>query len=424
MERKITKLEGCHTQVDVDVDAEMWKAAQEKSFKKFANELTVDGFRKGKAPLSVAKKHIDPMKVMDDAINSLLPAIYGEILEAEKLEPFAQPKVDVTKLSDSELSVKFVIVTAPVVNLGKYKDLKIGKKNAEVSEKELNEALDDLRKQNASLVIKEGAAEKGDIVVMDFVGKVDDKAFDGGTADNYELELGSNSFIPGFEDQLIGVKPGEHRDVNVTFPEQYTPELAGKPAVFGCDVHEVKTRKLPELNDEFVKELAMEGVENVEALKEAKKKELVDNKERDEKNRYLSELYKKVADDSKIEIPSEMIDDQTAQMKKDMEGRMAQSGLTLEQYLQFVGQKEEDFMAKLKEDAKRDITNYFILEEVGKAEKIEVSDADLEAEMAKLAEEYKMTLDDVKKALEPQKNDFRRNLLMTRIEQFLIDNNK
>ena len=424
MERKITKLEGCHTQVDVDVDAEMWKAAQEKSFKKFANELTVDGFRKGKAPLSVAKKHIDPMKVMDDAINSLLPAIYGEILEAEKIEPFAQPKVDVTKLSDSELSVKFVIVTAPVVNLGKYKDLKIGKKNAEVSEKELNEALDDLRKQNASLVIKEGAAEKGDIVVMDFVGKVDDKAFDGGTADNYELELGSNSFIPGFEDQLIGVKPGEHRDVNVTFPEQYTPELAGKPAVFGCDVHEVKTRKLPELNDEFVKELAMEGVENVEALKEAKKKELVDNKERDEKNRYLSELYKKVADDSKIEIPSEMIDDQTAQMKKDMEGRMAQSGLTLEQYLQFVGQKEEDFMAKLKEDAKRDITNYFILEEVGKAEKIEVSDADLEAEMAKLAEEYKMTLDDVKKALEPQKNDFRRNLLMTRIEQFLIDNNK
>ena len=423
MERKITELEGCRVQVDVVVDKDAWKAAQDASLKKLVKEVKVDGFRDGKVPEAIAKRHIDQGKMLDNAINSILQDVYREIIEQDKIEPFAQPKVDVTKVTADELEVRFVIVTQPKVELGKYKGLNIGKKEAKVTAKEVDAAIDDLRKQNGSLVVKEGEAVLGDTVVMDFVGTIDGKAFDGGSAPNYELELGSNSFIPGFEDQLVGVKAGEHRDVNVTFPESYgVPELAGKPAVFGCDVHEVKEKKLPELNDEFVKELGR-NLETVDALKEATKKDLMAKKESENKRAYLEKLYAEIAKGSKIEIPEEMIKDQAESMKKEMEQRMAQSGLTFEQYLQFTGEKEEDFMKKLEADAKRDITNYFILEEVGKKENLEITDADLEFEYAKLADQYNMKLEDVKKHLEKQVEQFRHNLKMTRIEELLIKEN-
>ena len=423
---KITfkELEACHVQVDVVIDEEKWKAAQANSFKKLAKEVQVDGFRKGNAPEALVRKHIDQGKLLDDAINSLLPEAYKEALEKGKLEPFAQPKVDVTKLSETNLEVRFIVVTGPKVELGQYKGFELGKEEAKVTAKEVNDAIEALRVQNASLVLKEDAAEKGDTVVMDFVGSVNGEKFEGGSAQNYELELGSGSFIPGFEDQLIGVKAGEHRDVNVKFPEQYTPELAGKDALFACDVHEVKAKKLPELSDEFVKDLALEGIETVEALKASKKEELLQNKEARAKREYLEKLYAAIANSSKIEIPQEMIDEQAANMKKDMEGRMKQSGLTLEQYLQFTGQKEEDFTAKLKEDAKKDITNYFILEKIGEIEKLELTDADVEFEYAKLAEQYKMSVEDVKKALSAQLEQFKHNLRMTRIEEQLLTLNK
>lgn len=422
MERKVTKVKPCHVEVHVVVDEKSWKDAQEASTKKLCKEVQVDGFRKGNVPEAIAKRHINQGKMLDEAINSLLPSIYREIMEEEKIEPFAQPQVDVTKISDSNLEVKFVIVTAPEVELGEYKGLKIGKKEVKVSAKEVDEEIEKLLKENASLVLKEGASEMGDTVVFDFVGTVDGKAFDGGSAQNYSLELGSHQFIPGFEEQLVGVKAGEHKDVNVTFPEQYTPELAGKAALFACDVHEVKAKKLPELNDEFVKELNR-GVETVEALKESTKKDIQARKEQESKREFLEKLYEKIASGSKVEIPEEMIKEQAANMKKDMEQRMAQSGLTLEQYLQFTGQKAEDFDAQLEKDAKKDITNYFILEEVGKKESLELTDADVEFEYAKLAEQYKMKLEDVKKALEKQNAQFRHNLKMTRIEEFLIKEN-
>ena len=423
MERKLTKLENCRVQVDVVVDEKSWKDAQEASYKKLAKDVQIDGFRKGNAPEAMARKHIDTGKMLDEAINSLLPKIYKEIIEEDKVEPFAQPKVDVTKLSDTNLEVRFVIVTAPKVELGTYKGLELGKKEVKVTAKEVNEAIDELRKQNASLVAKESEAAEGDTVVMDFVGKVDDVAFEGGSAQNYELELGSHSFIPGFEEQLVGIKAGEHRDVNVTFPEQYTPNLAGKAAVFACDVHEVKEKKLPELNDDFAKELNR-GYETLEALKEGTKNDLKAKKEQEAKREYLEKLYAEIAKGSKIEIPQEMVDEQAESMKKDMTQRMAQSGLTFEQYLQFVGQKEEEFMEKLKVDARKDIANYFILEEVGKKEGLELSDADVEFEYAKIADQYKMSIDDVKKALGAQLEQFKHNLRMTRIEEFLLNENK
>ena len=424
MERKVTKLENSHVEALVTVDTESWKKAQEKAFKKVSANVKVDGFRPGKAPEAMLRKRVDNMKVIDEAINDLLPTLYKDVLDNEKdIKPMTQPKVEVTKLSDTDLEVKFVIVVAPEVELGEYKGLKIGKTEAKVTKKDVDAAIDATLKQNATLVVKEGAAELGDTVVMDFVGSVDGVPFDGGAAENHELELGSGQFIPGFEDQCVGLKAGDKKDINVKFPENYTAELKGKDAVFAITCHEVKAKKVPELNDEFVKELGIANVETVDALKEHKEKELLEQKKAQLRREYLDKVVTEIAKNAKISIPEEIIDEQVASRKKDMENRMKQSGLTLEQYLSILGQKEEDFMAKLKEDSKADFTKYLVVDKVGQVEKIVVTDADVDFEMAKIAEQYKMKVEDVKKALANQLGEYRYNIRMNRVEDFLFANN-
>ena len=424
MERKITKLENSHVQVDVVVDEKTWKDAQEKAFNKLAENVTIDGFRKGKAPKNLVRSHVDPMKVLDEAINALLPKIYTEILEKDGIRPYARPAVDVTKVSDTELEVRFVLVTAPEVKLGQYKGLEIGKKEVKVTKKDIEEALEGARKDNASLVVKEGESALGDTVVMDFVGKVDGVAFEGGSADNHELELGSHQFIPGFEEQLVGHKAGEKVNVNVKFPENYTHDLNGKDATFECLIHEVKEKKLPELTDEFVKELKIEGVDSVEAFRAKKEQDLKVQKENEARREYMAKLVETIAKNSKIDLAEEIIENQVQSRKEDMVKRIEQSGIKLEQYLQILGQSEEQFTAQIREQALKETTEYIVLEEIGKAENIAVSDADLEFEFAKLAEQYKMKLEDVKKALSNNLDEFRHNLKMQRIDEFLYNENK
>ena len=424
MERKVTKLEHSHVQVDVVVDEKTWKDAQEKAFNKLAENVTIDGFRKGKAPKNLVKARIDQMKVLDEAINALLPKIYEEILTKDQIRPFARPTVDVTKVSDSELEVKFVLVTAPEVELGAYKGLEIGKKAVKVTKKDLEEALEGTLKENASLVLKEGEAAMGDIVVMDFAGKINGELFDGGSAQNHELELGSHQFIPGFEEQLVGHKAGETVNVNVTFPENYTEELKGKPAVFECKIHEVKEKKLPELNDEFVKELKVEGIETVEAFRARKEEDLKKQKELEARREYMSKLIEEIVKGSKIDLADEIVENQVEVRKEDMVKRIEQSGLTLEQYLQILGQKEEQFVAQLREQALKETKEYVVLEEIAKVEKVEITDADLEFEYAKIAEQYKMKVEDVKKALAANLGEFRNNLRMQRIDDLLYNENK
>ena len=423
MERKVTKLEHSHVQVDVVVDEKTWKDAQEKAFNKLAENVTVDGFRKGKAPKNLVKAKIDPMKVLDEAINALLPKIYEEILTKDEIRPYARPAVDVTKVSDTELEVKFILVTAPEITLGQYKGLNIGKKAVKVTAKDIEEALEGARKENATLVVKENEAALGDTVVMDFVGKVDGVAFEGGSAENYELELGSHQFIPGFEEQLVGHKAGEDVLVNVKFPENYTAELKGKDATFECKIHEVKERKLPELNDEFVKELKIEGIETVEDFRNRKSEDLKRNKETEARREYMEKLIAEIAKNSKAEIASEIIDNQVESRRQDMVKRIEQSGLQLEQYLQILGQTEEQFALQIREQAIKETTEYLVLEEIGKAEKIEITDADLEFEFAKISEQYKMPLEDVKKALSANLEEFRHNLKMQRIDDLLYNEN-
>ena len=258
---------------------------------------------------------------------------------------------------------------------------------------------------------------------MDFVGKVDGVEFDGGKAENYELELGSGAFIPGFEDQLVGTKAGEKKEVKVKFPENYTPELKGKDATFECLVHEVKEKKLPELNDEFIADVKIGGVKTVDELKEFEKKEIEGRKTAEARKEYINKVVDTIASNSKISIADEIIENQANSHKNDYKNRMEQSGLTLEAYLQILGQKEEEFDAKLREDSRKEIAGYFVLEEVAAAENLTVSDEDLEFEMSKVAEQYKMKIEDVKKALGRNLEEYRNNIKMNKVEDFLYKNN-
>ncbi|MCQ2087195.1 MAG: trigger factor [Bacilli bacterium] len=423
MERKVNLLENSRVEVIVNVDVESWKAAQEKAFAKLAANVSVPGFRKGKAPLNMVRGKVDPAKIMDEAINSLLPVAYKDILDNEDIKPFGQPKVDVTNINENGIELKFEIVTMPKIKLREYKGLKIGKTVVEVTDKDVDDAIDALRVRNATVAVKEGEAAKGDIVVMDFTGRIDGVEFDGGKAENHELELGSGQFIPGFEDQLVGVKAGETRVVKVQFPENYTPELKGKDAEFECVVHEVKEKKLPELNDEFIADIKMPGVSTIDELKAKQKEEIQARKENDAKREYLNKVLDSVVAASEVSIPDEIVQNQANMHKQDMEKRMEQSGFTLEQYLQILGQSQEDFEAQLKADSKKEVANFLVLEAVAAAEKLEVSDEELDVEIAKIADQYKMSVEDVKKALSKQLEEFRHNIKMNKVEDLLYKNN-
>ena len=424
MERKVTKLEHCHTEVLVNVDKDLWKKAQDKAFKKLAENVTIDGFRKGKAPIAMVKSHIDQGRMFNEAINEVLNPVYQDILANEDIQPMARPSFEVTKLSDEELEMKVIIVTRPEAELGKYTGHKIGKSEASVSEEELEASLNELRKQNATIAPKDGQAENGDIVVIDFEGSVDGVPFDGGKAENHELELGSHSFIAGFEEQLVGASAGIEVDVNVKFPDNYGPEeIAGKDAVFHVKVNEVKQKILPELDDEFVKELNMPNVETVAQLKDSRREQLLKNKENANKRQYLDKLLEEIKKESKFDIPEEIIEEETENRRKDLEARLQQSGLNIEQYLVLTRTNEEDLNKQLKEEAQKGLESFLVIDTVGQKEKIEITDEEVEFELAKMADQYQMTIDQIKQALGQQMSQFRNNLIMSRIENYLFENN-
>ena len=424
MERKVTKLEHCHTEVLVNVDKDLWKKAQDKAFKKLAENITVDGFRKGKAPINMVKARIDQGRMYNEAINEVLNPVYQDILANEDIQPMARPSFEVTKLSDEELEIKVIIVTAPTAELAKYTGFAIGKQTAEVSEDEVEASLNELRKQNAIIAPKDGQAENGDIVVIDFEGSVDGVPFEGGKAENHELELGSHSFIEGFEDQLVGSSAGIEVDVKVKFPENYGPdEIAGKDAVFHVKVNEVKQKILPELDDEFVKELNMPNIENVLQLKDSRREQLLKQKENANKQQYLDKLLEEIKKESKFDIPEEIIAEETENRKKDLENRLKQSSLDIEQYLVITRMNEEDLNNQLKSDAIKGLESWLVIDTVGKKENINITEEEVEFELAKMGEQYNMSIDQIKEALGQQINSLRSNLLMNRIENFLFDNN-
>ena len=423
MKQTLKQLEDCKVELTVEVDSAIWEDAQKHSFSKLAANVNIPGFRKGHAPEAMLKGKVDPSRVMENAINDVLNTVYAQAITEAKVRPFMRPMVDIVKVDEKDLTVKFVIVTAPEVKLGEYKGLHAEKKVAKVTAKEVNEAIAKRLEGAADLVVVEREAKKGDTITFDFEGFVDGKPFDGGKAENYSLELGSNSFVPGFEDALVGAKAGESRDVNIVFPEQYVAELAGKPATFKCLIHEVKEKTIPELTDEAVKDLGLKDVETVEALKEFEKKNLLQGKVDEENRKYYGEILKQIVEKAEIKIAKEIIDEEVAHREEDTKKQVESNGLTFQQYLEITGQTEEALRESIRSNAIDTINNSLVLNQIAIDEHMIVDDAELERELQKIADQYGMKLEDVKKALASQMEGFRDNLQQKKIQEFILANN-
>jgi trigger factor len=424
MERKINKLANCHVEVVVNVDKDLWKKAQEKAFNNLAKNVSIPGFRPGKAPMHLIKGHVDQSRVFNDAVNGVLNPVYEDILKNEDIQPVARPTFDVTKLSEDELELKVVLVTRPEVNIGQYTGYTLGKEDPEVTEEDINKAIDELRSQNSTFIVKDDKAEMGDIVVIDFEGTINGVAFDGGKASNHELELGSKSFIPGFEEQLVGVSLGDEVDVKVKFPENYGPdEISGKDAVFHVVVHEVKRRVLPQLDDEFIKDLNLANVGNIDQLRENRRKQLVNTKMNTVRTNYINKLLEEIKKVSTFDIASEILDEEKVSRQKNLEDRLMKSGLGLDQYLELVKKSKEDLDAELLAEAKKGLESYLVMDKIAEKENISLTEEEVEFELAKLADQYQMTMDQIKSAIGQNMNGFTQNLLMQKIESFLFDNN-
>lgn len=423
MKRTVNRLENSQVELILSFEGEEWKDANKKAFDKLAKEVEVPGFRKGHAPENLVRQKIDHARVINDAIDMLLQPAYETALDEEKIMPFARPNLEITKVTDDEMEAKISIIVAPEVELGQYKGLHVEKTAVEVTPEEIDAEIAKLASDNAELITKTGEAALGDTVVIDFVGYVDGKAFDGGAANNYSLELGSNSFIPGFEDQIVGMKENEEKDIQVKFPENYVPELKGKDATFHIVIHEVKEKKVPAIDADFVSELAYDGVETVDQLKTKVENDIRGRKEQDAKNVYYEALVKLIRDGSKITIHPQIIHDEVEAMKENFANQVQQNGLTLEQYYQITGQTPEDVESKMAVDAEINIRSVLALEKIAEVENLHVTQEEVDFELAKIAQQYSMELEKVKEILKPQMSSFARDIQNRKISEFLLANN-
>lgn len=379
-------------EIEVEIKNEEWTKAVDEAFNKANKTAKIDGFRPGKAPRSVFEKKYGKVSLFYDAINAILPGLYSKTLLENKLEPIIDPKIDILDVNDDSCKIKFVITTMPEVKIKKYKDLGVKKEAVKVTKKEISEEIDKLRNRYADLEIKSGKIESGDIAVIDFEGFKDGVAFDGGKGENYSLTIGSNTFIPGFEDQLIGHKQGENVDVNVTFPEDYqSEELKGQKALFKVTIHEVKTKVLPEINEEFFEDLEMDGVKTKEDLENLTEEQIKARKEYDAENKYIDALLEEVAKNTTVELPEELVEEEIDHMIHEYSHNLEMQGINLEMFYQFTNSNEEALRDQMREDASKRVKYRFMLDEIAKLEKIEVSDEEANSEAEKQAKEYKVS---------------------------------
>ena len=384
----------------VSLDKNRWQELQEKALDKLAKNVQIDGFRKGSAPKNLVVKQIGEGSIFNEAIDMVANDAYQFGVNEQGLKPVGQASLDVSELSKEAITLDFTVPVEPEVKLSDYQSVKVEKPAIEVNDSDLEKEMDRLRNDFAELVVSEEAAENGDTVVIDFEGFKEDVAFEGGKGENYPLELGSNSFIPGFEEQLVGSKKEQELDINVTFPEDYqVADLAGAPVVFKVKVHEVKKRQLPELNEEFVKDLSKEGVESVEQLKEYVLNDLTTRKEQEANQAFEEELLSKVVDPSEVEIPDVMIEDETKHMFEDFKQRLEQQNYTLELYTQLTGQSEEFLKEQLSKDAEKKIKLRLVLEAIAQEQAFEATEEQLEEEYTAISKNYGIELDQVKQII-------------------------
>lgn len=391
MSLQVEKLEHNMAKLTIEASAEELEKAMQSAYLKNKNKINVPGFRKGKVPRQMIEKMYGPEIFYEDAANELIPEAYAKELEGCDLDIVSQPDVDVTQLEKGKPFIFTAeVALKPEVELGKYKGVKVEKANLSVSDEEILAEIDKERESNARTIsVEDRAVKDGDMTVIDFEGFVDDVAFEGGKGENYPLTIGSNTFIPGFENQLIGAEIGKEVTVNVTFPEEYqAEELAGKPAKFVCTVKEIKEKQLPELDDEFASEVS--EFESLDEYKADVKSKITERKESESKREKENKVIDAIVGDSKMDIPEAMIKTQTRQMVEDYAQRLQQQGLSIDQYMQFTGMTSEKLLEQMKPQAEKNIKSRLILEAVVKAENIEASEEDFKAEIEKMSAMYQM----------------------------------
>ena len=395
----------------------------DQAFKRAVKRVNAPGFRKGKLPRAVFNKMYGEEALFQDAVDFVLPAAYTKAIDELEVSPLAMPDIDVKEISKEE-GVKFeaVVTVKPNVELGEYKNLGLEKDSVEVTDADVEERLDSLLSRQAEWQIKEGESKKGDIVVIDFKGFIGDEAFEGGEAKGYELELGSGSFIPGFEEQLEGKVAPVDTEVNVTFPENYqVADLAGKAARFEVTVHDVKEKVLPELTDEFVKEFSKEAASTVAEYKEKLKEEIKLEKENLAEKSYSDKVISTAVENAKVSVPEKLVEQEVDSMFEQFTGNLSRQGLSFDLYQQFTGKGEAELKAEMKSDAENKIKTSFVLGEIAEVEKVEVTDADIDAEVKELATMYNMTEEGIKQRISVE--DLRGELVIQKTVDFLKANN-
>lgn len=376
-------------ELEFKIEGKEWEGLQEKAFNKLNKDAKIDGFRPGKAPRAMFEKKYGKQEIIFEASDMAIKEEYERILHEGKILPVIEPKVDLVSCDDKKLEVKFIFVVEPKVELGEYTNLKVKKEKVKVTKEEVKNRIDALLNEYAELVEKTGKVENGDIAVIDFTGYKDGEKFEGGEAKNYSLTIGSNTFIPGFEDAVIGMEIGEEKDINLTFPEDYmSEELKGKEVVFKVKVNEIKTREVPELNKEFFEDLAMEGVTTKEELEKEITHELEHQKEHELEHVYEDKCLDKASSNMKIEIADELVDDEVEHTYKEFMQRMSMQGITEEMYYQYTKSKKEDITSQMRDEATKRIKYRYLLKEIIKVEKIKVTDKEAKAKLKEMAEMY------------------------------------
>lgn len=396
-------------EVNFKLEGKEWVELQNKAFEKLNKKANIDGFRPGKAPRDIFEKKYGKQEIILEAADEATNKEYKRLLGENKITPIIEPKVELIKCDSDTLEVKFTFITDPEVTLGEYTNLKVKKEKAKVTKEEIDNSIKELLNEYAEVVVKEGNVESGDIAIIDFAGYKDGVAFEGGTSENYSLTIGSNTFIPGFEDAVIGMAKGEEKDIELTFPEDYMQEdLKGQKVVFKVKVNEIKTRKIPELNKEFFEDLNMEGITDKESLEKDIKEELTHRKEHELEHAYEDACLDKAANNMKIEILPELIDDEAHHMYHEFMDRMKRQGITEELYLKYTNSTEEDLIEKMKDEAKKRIQYRYLLREIIKKENIKITDKEAKEKIKEIAKQYNVTEEEILKevgTLEAMKMD-------------------
>ena len=373
-----------------------WTKILDETFREKNKDVTIKGFRKGKAPKEVFIKNFGLESLYMDAADKAYSICYRKILDEKKLIPVVAPKVDIKNINEEEIELEFEIITKPEVKIKSLKGLDVKQGKVKITKEDVENEINSIRSKFAEIVIKEkGKVEKGDIAVIDFEGFVDDKPFAGGKAEDYSLEIGSNTFIPGFEDGVIGMKKGETKDINVKFPEDYTPELKGKDAVFKVTVNEIKMKMLPELDEEFFKDLGYDDVKTKEELEKNVKENLTKQGEIEAEDKYISELLNAGIDKMEVEINEEIVDEEVDRMIHDLEHNLSHQGITLDLYLSFNKMKKEDLIEQAKPEALKRIKTRYLLDYIIETEKLSVTKKEVEEHAQKQAELYGITKEEL-----------------------------